>query len=102
MDERDMTRVDDDTVPLRVLDLWFDTRHGTLEAVSASDVTVDDLAEFSLWVNERGRTTAHVSEVYRPLMDASGGLVFAKIGEFRHEPQAEMAPRPKHRTDPAS
>lgn len=88
VDEWDMLRVDERVRPLRVLDLWLDPTDGQLLRTDSHDVEAEDLAEVHAWVVRPGRTTATVSEVYRPVDGSSraDGGRFVLVGRYRLTP----------------
>ncbi|MEH0109135.1 hypothetical protein V6N00_05335 [Tersicoccus sp. MR15.9] len=101
VDERDMLLVDEQVRALRVLDLWLDPEEGQLVRVDSHDVETDDLAEVHAWVVRPGRTTAQVSEVYRPVEERSAADRgrFALVGRYRLTPHADSTRRPRHRSN---
>ncbi|OMH36749.1 hypothetical protein [Tersicoccus sp. Bi-70] len=91
VDERDMLQVDERVRPLRVLDSWLDPTDGQLLRTDSHDVETDDLAEVHAWVVRHGRTTATVSEVYRPVDGSSRADEgrFVLVGRYRLAPPTE-------------
>lgn len=103
VDERDMRQVDERVRPLRVLDLWLGPEDGQLLRTDSHDVEADDLTEVLEWVIRPGRTTATVSEIYRPVDGSSrtDGGMFVLVGRHRLIPPHVEPRQPGNRVAPA-